>query len=209
MSGDGFHDLQHGMFGVVEGEGLLCHGGIGKGDRSRYRREHRSKLAELLLGRFEDGFVLSGVGIHHGDDARDRQIWIHLVLDLAHGVEEKVGSFVGFEMGLEGDEDVGGGDEAEDAQDAESRGAVDQDVVIAIGDAIENAPEFPFAGDRGLKLNFGGAEGDICGEEVELVKVFDDREGEIFEERVGDRLFEVVGFESHEGGEGGLGIHID
>ncbi len=209
MSRDDFHDLNHGMFGVVEGEGLLSHGGIGKGDRSRYRREHRGKLTELLLSCFEDGFVLSGVGIHHGDNARDRQIWIYLVLDLAHGVEEKVSAFVGFEMGLEWDENVGRSDEAEDAQDAEGRGTVDQDVVIAIGDTIENAPEFPFAGDRRLKLNFSSAEGNICREKIELVKVFDDRERQVFEEGVGDRMFEIVGFESHEGGEGGLGIHIN
>ena len=209
MSDDGFHDLNHGMFGVVKGEGLLGHGGIGKGDRSRYRREDRGKLTELLLSRFEDGFILSSVGVHHRDNARDRKIWIHLILDLAHGVEEKVCSFVGFEMGLEGDENVGRGDEAKDAQDAKSGGAIDQDVVIAIGDAIEDASEFPFTGDRGLELNFSSAKGNICREEIELMEVLDDREGKVFEEGVGDRMFEIVGFESHEGGKGRLGIHIN
>ena len=117
MSRDSFHDLNHGMLGVVKGEGLLCHGRIGKGDRPRNRREHCGKLTELLLGRFEDGFVLSGVGVHHGNNARDRKIRIHLVLNLANGVEEKVCPFVGFEMGLEWDEKMSGGDETEDAQD--------------------------------------------------------------------------------------------
>ena len=209
MSGDGFHDLNHGMFGVVKGEGLLGHGGIGKGDRSRYRREDSGKLTELLLSRFEDGFILSSVGVHHRDNARDRKIWIHLVLDLAHGVEEKVRSFVGFEMSLEGDENVGRSNEAKDAQDAQGGGAIDQDVVIAIGDAIKDASKFPFTGDRGLELNFSGAKGNICREEIEFMEVLDDREGKVFEEGVGDRMFEIVGFESHEGGQGCLGIHID
>ena len=41
------------------------------------------------------------------------------------------------------------------------------------------------------------------------MKVFDDGEGKVFEKRISDRVFEIVGFESHEGGEGRLGIHID
>ena len=75
--------------------------------------------------------------IHCQQESFDFKTWIEFGLDDADGVDELGDAFESEIFGLHGDDDGVGGSQGVDRNQAERRGAVDQNVVILRGNRLQ------------------------------------------------------------------------
>ena len=142
-------------------------GGLGDADVAR-----DGSVEGFVFEVFSDfGEDLGGEGstfvVHGGEDAEELEVRVHGFADEFHGFEELGDTFKGVKFGLDGEEEVVGGDHAVDREEGEGRGRVDDDVIVVICDAGEGVfenSEFAFLVD---KFDFGVSEVGGGGGEVE------------------------------------------
>ena len=109
-------------------------------------RPFEDRVAEVAadLGRDLGGEVGAGV-VHRQDDPLDREIRVQVVADEIDGRDELAQALEGVVLALDRDEDGVGGGERVHGQEPERGRAVEEDVVVAVADRLEESCEAALA----------------------------------------------------------------
>ena len=112
-------------------------GGFGEADVARDEGSE-DFCVEVFVDFVHDLVAEGGARVDHGrEDAEEFEGRIHGFFDELHTFEKLTDALECVEFGLDGHDDVVGGDEAVDSEEAEAGGVVDNDEVVIVADGIE------------------------------------------------------------------------
>ena len=153
--------------GAVERDRQAVAGGLGQPDVPRDDRVE-DPVAEMPSNlRGDVGGQVRPAVEHRQDDALQGERRIEVVADEIDGAEQLGQPFECVVLALERHEDRVGGGECIDGEQPERWRAVDEDVVVAIRDASDEATEAAFARFEWRELDFGPGQRDRRGDDVD------------------------------------------
>jgi len=113
-------------------------GGFGEADIS-WDRGVKDFFFEVFLDFDEDLFGEGGAFVGHGgEDAEELEVGVHGFFEEGDGFEQLADAFEGVEFGLDGENEVVGGDEGVDSEEGERGRAVDNNIVIVGADFVDD-----------------------------------------------------------------------
>ncbi len=145
-------------------------------DRRVIHASARPSCAGVTLG-FEEVFEVGddflgvrGLGVVHAEDnTGDAEAGVDLFADEAHGFEQFAHTLEGEEVGLHGDDDFLGGGQCVEGEQAEGRGAVEEDELVVGAGALDGFGEALVASGLGGEFGLDGGEGGLGGDDVEVL----------------------------------------
>ena len=106
------------------------------------------QVAEVLFELFADFDNEAAAAVVHGaDDAGYVEVGVDGLADFADGGHEVGNAFEGVVFAKHGDNDAVGGDQAVEGEQGQGWGAVDEDVIVVVGNELQGVFEADFACD--------------------------------------------------------------
>ena len=198
---------------VVKDNGLAVRGGLAQADGALDDRVEHQVLEVLAQLHHHLAVHLRAAVEHRHDEALDGEAGVDVVLHQADGLEQLRQAFQGEELRLDRNHHGVRRREAVDGDEAQGRGAVDDDVVVAVPDGRQGLLEVGLAVRPLDHLDFRAHEVDVGGNHVEVLQLRLD-EGVLRGDVPPDDLIQgaflvVVRGEVQAGGRVGLRVRVD